>query len=346
MKNIEKSILLLSLLCLLTVTYGIAFALRAMCYYQKLWEMPMSHPELGQTIYDFPKSFLRMPEGVLWTLGIIPLTAAWLLLLWFRAPKSPRIAPLVGLLCIATCMATLIPTCHLTAETVQPATYDYSLIVDVLCAGDEEFMENADANKNEAEEMIAKANSWTSISCPGCFELTFGLHFEVAGWVSWDSDDSVHHPQWMAAEAWTETGFEEGTEYNGVILDMLSLFTGQYIDGFDAVCFPDANISMFDWGLLMIPCFYTGYGVIRHEYSHQFYCPECTHACVMNRACLKDLCLITPPGCWDVDWCTDCETWINNHKHKWQQDDEYDGFGGGSSARLEAGRMTMTTCFY
>jgi len=108
----------------------------------------------------------------------------------------------------------------------------------------------------------------------------------------------------MAAEVWTETGFKSGMVVNGQFVDMLCACTGQDIEGYLAVTFPNANITLIETG-------YAGnFGVIRHEFSHQFHCPECNNVCVMNIVhCLDTL---IP----ERDWCPNCEAFIQSNKFK------------------------------
>ena len=191
------------------------------------------------------------------------------------------------------------------SEAVNPEALTPFIRVGVLCAGDEEFMADPE-NVGRVERAIQRANNYTSIWCLDCFELTFGLHFEVVGWVTWDSDDNVYIASLMAAEVWTETGFKTGMVVNGQFVHMLCACTGQDIEGYLAVTFPNANITLIE----ELDSF--NGGVIRHEFSHQFHCPDCDGKCVMN----VDYIYRMGPC---HDWCPNCKDWINTHKYKWSE---------------------------
>jgi len=189
---------------------------------------------------------------------------------------------------------------------VVPVKAQGFIVVDVLCAGDEEFMSDPN-NVGRAEQGIADANSRPYMV--DCFEDTFNLHFAVRGWKTWDSDDDTHDPRLMAYEVWTETGFETGMEYDGYTIEMLCAFTGQDIEGYYAVTFPDANITLIEAGSVSTVA--KADWIIRHEFSWQFHCPDgCTNYCVMNS-------ILAYFGHYFADWCPTCRDWINTHKYKW-----------------------------
>lgn len=187
--------------------------------------------------------------------------------------------------------------------------------INVLCAGDEEFI--ADPNNiDRVEDAVQLANTYTSFAVQDSFETTFNIHFEIVGWISWDSRDWVSDARKMATEVWTETGFESGMKYKGHIVHMLLACTGQDIAGYLAVSFPDASLVLIEEGSSY------NYGVIRHEFSHQFYCEECIGFCVMNKGCIFHI----PPR---LDWCSNCEDWVNAHKFKWPSATKHHHSGGG-----------------
>jgi len=210
------------------------------------------------------------------------------------------------------------------------------IVINVLCVGDEEFM--SPENREDVEWAIHEANSYTRwLSSSDCFRDTFNIHFEVLGWISWDSKDSEVRPQHMAAEVLVETGFLDGLEYGGKTVHMLLACTGQDIYGQYGVTYPEANLTLMETSLAK------NIGGIRHEFSHQFDCPECTNVCVMNpqlaggstRTGTLSTGTVFYIQFYEWGWCNECEDWINAHKFKWPDAAEHSHFrhtgGGGSS---------------
>ena len=169
------------------------------------------------------------------------------------------------------------------------------------------------ANIGRVDSAIERANTFRSIICFDSFEWTFGVHFEVVDWVTWDSRDDVHDPTAMAWEVWNETGFYTGMVVNGQYVDMLCACTGQDIEGYLAVTYPNANITLIETD------YARNFGVIRHEFSHQFYCPECKKVCVMKQSHCIDPLIPTR------DWCPNCEAIINSNKFKFTVVGDVDG---------------------
>jgi hypothetical protein len=291
------------LLLAVTVVYAVMLALNL--WYHSQIETEGFDSDLGHW-FGTLDPFFTTSGGFMFFMAGVVLFFMWFIVafrrqLWKNKDKKKLLALALFFL-LTFILFSSIKTVN--PETVNPETSTPLIQVGVLCAGDEEFMANP-GNMADVESAIHNANTFTSLLSFDSFELTFGIHFEVAGWVTWDSDDNVHNAALMAYEVWTETGFKTGMEYNGHIIEMLCACTGQDIDDYLAVTFPNANITLIETGVA------GNFGAIRHEFSHQFDCPECNNVCVMNIVhCLDHL---YP----ERDWCPNCKDWIQNHKYKW-----------------------------
>ena len=274
-----------------TVIYGVTLALNVWRYCQI--ENEGFDPNLGHWIGE-PELFFNTKEGFKFFIGGVGLFCTWIATACFGLYKcgEKKERAFVSALLIPLLVFLMLPPVK-AAESSPPL-----IRIGVLCAGDEEFM--ADPENVESVELgIWRANTFTSIGVSHCFEGTFGVHFEVVGWVTWESDNDVHDSRQMAWEVWNETGFYTGMVVNGQYVDMLHACTGQDIEGYWAVTFPDANITLAE------TVFAGWHRYIRHEFSHQLEVRyECGAYCVMS-GFLKA-----------HDWCQNCFQVVNDNKFK------------------------------
>lgn len=144
------------LLLLVSIIYGVFYVSEAGSYYSETGELP-DDPVLGK-IFVTPEPFLSTHEGrqfiavglgflVLWCLAIYPPN------LWKR--KAKKTVALTLLFSMLSMMFSPIVTVY--GEDATPEIW-----VDVLCAGDEEFMADP-ANMGSVEYAIQKANTFTCL---------------------------------------------------------------------------------------------------------------------------------------------------------------------------------------
>jgi len=220
--------------------------------------------------------------------------------------KKSRITVLAIALLIVS--ASLMQT-HVIAETNRQIQ-EVDVYIDVLVAYDDDFDPSL---LNQIEYVFWHANSFSGNLAPeDCFEKTFGIHFNIVAYRYWDSDDTVHDARAMVLEAWEELGFEQGMIINGETIEVLFLCTGQDIEGYYAVTFPDASIILIEEQYAEIP------SAVRHELSHLFYCPDHSFGWGFDAACvmIPDL---AASGKF-ISWCSDCEEIILKNKYRYVSD--------------------------
>ena len=142
--------------------------------------------------------------------------------------------------------------------------------------------------------------------CFSRFHDNFGLNFELVGWTSYDSDDSVECFDLRLQEAITETGFVfQQTIFNGKIIDLLMVFNGQYFD-----C-QDISIPYWYAMLLCHSPEYPRTSYLCHAFSHQFYTEHCDS---------RGSCCMYPN--WEfglyfpADWCQTCKNYLLSTRYR------------------------------
>jgi hypothetical protein len=252
------------------------------------------YPSDMASVIDFSPYTGTFEGGLLISIAAI-LGIFWLMLISHR--KKLKSATLTVLMIIV-------------ALSFTPRVYAgyYEKIVDVLGVGDEEF----DAFYPPGWERYYGWEIYVYAAF-NRFEESFNINFKLRGWISWDSDDSTEDMYDLLQEAIQETGFVSGeTTYNGYIIDVLMVFTGQlvYMQGF----------SPPEWKALIIKGWAPDWPrgrLIQHELSHQFWVTHCNNDCVMNPN------LIIIPD----SWCSKCAAIIHDNKDRfWRW---IEGGGGG-----------------
>ena len=277
----------------ISILYVVAFYISAQNY--KAWceERP----------YDYYPFWASNQGKPMILIGLV-LFISWVGFLSFRLDtfisKRKRKMPITALalvaLSISLCFTTL-PVAH--------ASYTEKY-VDVLVVRDEEW--KAGWGHCHIPGIVAPlplpynetAKTAMKLVAEG-FNETFGIEIRWHYWVEWDSDDGKQIADDLLDEAIRETGFEPGMSYNGYIIDVLTVFTGQ--DLYDEYGNRIHGWSPPEWKALIIE--YITHEdeneSLQHEFSHQYYAPHCSNWCVMNVEAIFNLFN-------DVDcWCSGCQ---------------------------------------
>ena len=245
-----------------------------------------SHPdEVGWV--DFAPYTSTNTGGLLTIVGVV-IAGSWLMVVVHR--KRLRSAMLMVLPFLV--VLSFAPSAH--AEC-------YGEIVDVLAAEDEEFRWCYPAGwQRDLGWGLFIQDAFDK------FEEEFGITFKLRGWIDWDSTDYTGTLDELLDEAIEETNFEsQVTTYDGYVIDMLMVFTGEPQEQHLGRSPPDLKALIID-GLTMAP----RVRLLQHELSHQFLVKHCGNDCVMNLAKWETF-------QWVPDhWCGQCATTVNNNKDR------------------------------
>jgi len=165
-----------------TVVYAVMLALNLWNYCQI--ETEGFDSDLGHW-FGTLEPFFTTSGGFMFFMAGVVLFFMWFIVafrreLWKNKEKKKLLA--LALFVLLTFIL-FSPIKTVQSEAVKPEALTPFMRVGVLCAGDEEFMSNP-ANVGDVESAIDKANTFRSICYFDSFEWTFGLHFEVVGWVT------------------------------------------------------------------------------------------------------------------------------------------------------------------
>lgn len=177
--------------------------------------------------------------------------------------------------------------------------YPYDAFVNVLVLYDEEFPPD---KLDFIAYNVRHCNKFSTIDIE-CFEGTFGIHFEIVGYMQWDSNDNYHYVGLLIWEAINDIGWHYGFRYNNKKVHVLLIVTGQSINDCYAAASPDYNVTIFQYPLIYP-------SIMRHELSHLFLCPDCNDPlCVMNPNTAK--------GGKIMRWCDKCKQVILANKYRY-----------------------------
>lgn len=161
------------------------------------------------------------------------------------------------------------------------------------------------------------------------FQQNFGIRFLIAGYITWDSNDTYWLGQSLV-EAVEEVGFYRGKNVNGYEVEILIALTDQYVEGDGAygLCWTSNYAIIARETLLGLPGFsiQSTDNIIQHELSHLYNCEDHLVSvpnhpnfdCIMN---VFKYDFVFPQGniphaLVAENWCTDCKGLISSNKEK------------------------------
>jgi len=301
----KKSVLLIVLLLLAviaTASYAITYRISYQKYLQWKEEVISRYPVEMQP-YITPKLFVSTREGLIFTYALYGLLAMWLgIAVYAKKFVVKRKHPIVVsaiIFMLFTPLCTPLFTNTASASTVE---------VDILLVGDEEFMNFAyylGLFRWVPASQIVYDGAMPAVR--DCFYTEFGITFYWDfGWVEWESNDTETNAAKLLIDAIESTGFDDGLVIDGRDIEILMVWTGQYLEdlqGYSPYWLNATICSIYLLGWIFLD------NLAQHELTHQFTVPDCnSDGCVMNE---EDAMLSN-------SWCDGCKQLIEANKDRFE----------------------------